>query len=365
MPMVALFLFLSRTPVLKVMVEKQFGLAPVACHLIKWISGSVIVVGGMNTVTGATATVQLLEGYNNTTGYVGEYFRLSFASTQYTVGSYKLGGAAPSGLALSPNVNEFGVGTVDGYPTKAGVYNLDIYAYKEKDRTGDSTLLALTVFIKERGPNIKKQPLSASIPWGTSHGLELVLESSGTATFQWRKDGVDIPGATTSTHNISEATSISAGLYDVAVTQDGITVTSSPASIAVMASGMQVWKESAFPDPFDPKTEPEQDPDKDGLINLVEFAVGTDPLEPSVAQLPTVRRERSVFGDYVVYTFARNPLAEGIVIGAEYSESLGSPVWGQVVNYANGFIVEDSNSAFVVKVPSEAKCFIRFKVSDS
>ena len=135
--MFALLVFLSRSPVLKMLVERQFGLAPKSAHLLKWITGSSAIVGAVNTVTGATASVQPLAGYDDTTGTLGDYFRLSFASTDYVVGSYRLGGAAPPGLALSPTVNEFGVGTIDGIPTKKGVYNVDIWAYEEDNQTGD------------------------------------------------------------------------------------------------------------------------------------------------------------------------------------------------------------------------------------
>lgn len=347
------------------MAERLFSCAPRLGHAVQWFTGSAIMVGGMNTVTGATASVGLLEGYNETTGYVGEYFRLSFASTEYTVGSYRLGGAAPPGLTLSPEVNEYGVGTIDGTPLQAGVYNVDIYAYKNENQTGDSTLLAITVYILEPGPDIEDHPASANLPWGSSHRLEVVIGQAEGASFQWRKNGEDIPGATGPAYQIAQATSSDTGVYEVVITQDDVSLTSEAASVTVQSSGYHVWKETAFPDPFNDLTGGTEDPDWDGLINLVEFAVGTNPLEPTAIQLPAVSREHSVLGDYVVYSYRRNSLSSGVTVSAEYTDQLNSPDWRPIVNYANGMMVEQTETAFIVKVPSEAACFVRFRISES
>jgi hypothetical protein len=365
LPAFALMVFLSRSPVLKMLVEKQFSLAPRAAHLLKWITGTTAMVGSVDSVTGATATVKLLPGYDDTTGILGEYFRLSFASTDYVVGSYRLGGAAPPGLALSPIVNEFGVGTIDGVPTRKGVYNVDIWAYKENNQTGDSTLLAITVRIVEKGPNITKHPQSVSLPWGSALNLDVSIQQPIGATYQWRKDGTGIPGATLPNYQASQVTTEYEGLYDVQITQDGLTVLSNSASVSIMASGIQLWKESEFADPFDQSTDALNDPDLDGLINLVEYAIGTDPLAATVIQLPAVSREQSILGDYVVYTYRKNPAASDITITAEYSDALRSENWTQLFNLQNGILIEENQSSYVVKVPKEEACFVRFRISDS
>ena len=364
-PVIALMVLLSRAPVLKVLLEKNSNLLPRASFLIKWMSGGAAVVGGVNTVTGATASVQLLEGYDNTTAYVGEYFRLSFASTDYVVKSYRLGGVAPEGLSLSPVVTEFGVGTIDGIPTKKGVHNLDIWAYEEPGQTGDSTLLAITVYIREKGPNISSQPQGVSAAWGSAFNLEVGLQDSNGAKYQWRKDGVEIPGATTATYNVLTATSIDEGLFDVQITKDGTTVTSEPASVSILSSGMQRWKEVAFENPFSVETEAQLDPDLDGLINLIEYAIGTDPMSPTVLQLPKVSFEQVLSNRYVVYTYIKNPDAIDVSISAEYTDELANPTWIPITDFLNGIRIENTSNAFVVKVPRETACFVRFVFAES
>ena len=363
LPLWTLVLLLQRTPVIKLLVDKQFSSAPRAAHLLKWLTGVGVTVGGLNTVTGATASVKLLEGFDNTQGTLGEYFRLSFASTAYTVGSYRLGANPPPGLTLSPTVNEFGVGTIDGIPTRAGIYNVDIHAYENDNHTGDSTLLAITVYILEKGPNITDQPNGVSLQWGTPLNLSVSLRSAEGATFQWQKDGVNIVGATVSTYQLSQATSQHEGVYTVQVTKDGITVSSDPASVSVMATGIQRWKEEAFNDPFGPSTDAQLDPDLDGLSNFIEYAIGSDPEVPNTAQMPVMGRENRFGIDYVAYSYPKNPNATDVSIDAEYVDRLGEVSWTQVVNLQNGILLEDTPDALKVLVPVETVCFVRFKLS--
>ena len=365
LPVYALVILLSRSPAVKMILEKNLNLLPRASFLLKWVTGSAVTVGGMNSVTGATASVQLLEGYDNTTAHVGEYFRLSFASSDYVVKSYRIGGTLPDGLSLDPEVSQFGVGTIDGTPTKAGVHNIDIWAYEEPNNQGDSTLLAITVYIREKGPNISSQPQSISTAWGSAFNLEIELQDDSGATYQWRKDGVAIPGATTASLSVNQATSMDEGLYDVEVTKDDTTVTSDAASVSITASDYQRWNETAFVDPFSLDTDPQLDPDKDGLINLIEYAIGTDPLSPTVVQLPQVGFQQVLSNQYVVYRYQKNPEAGGVSISAEYTDELASPTWIPITDFLNGIRIEDTTDFFVVKVPRETACFVRFVIAES
>jgi len=365
LPVYALALLLSRAPALKFLITKHTGLIPKMSHLLKCATGTTVTVGAVNAVTGATASVKLLEGYDNTTGYLGEYFRLSFASSDYVVGSYRLGSSAPEGLALSPIVSEFGVGTIDGIPTKAGVYNLDIWAYEDKNLQGDSTLLAITLYIREKGASITSQPTGVNTPWGSSFELEVELQDDSGAEYQWRKDGQDILGATNSMYSVFQSTSLDEGDYDVVIAKDGASITSDTASVTIAASDLERWKESVFENPFSSETDSQLDPDLDGLINLVEYAIGTDPMVATAVQLPQVGYERLIADSYVVYSYAKNPQAGDVSISAEYTDDLANANWIPIVDFLNGIRVVDTTDAFTVKVPQEVACFVRFVFTES
>jgi hypothetical protein len=71
-------------------------------------------------------------------------------------------------------------------------------------------------FTLNAGPAITEQPKDASACTGA---VELSVVASGNGLkYQWRRNGVVVPGANTSTYRIAEVNAASAGRYDVVVT---------------------------------------------------------------------------------------------------------------------------------------------------
>ncbi len=58
-----------------------------------------------------------------------------------------------------------------------------------------------------------------------------------------------------------------------------------------MADAYWLWANALFEDPAAATALPLADPDEDGILNLMEYALGLGPLTASVAGLPQVRRE--------------------------------------------------------------------------
>lgn len=217
---------------------------------------------------------------------------------------------------------------------------MDIHAYEEDDHTGDSTLLALTVYILEKGPTITDQPNNASLQWGSSLSLSVSVQSSDGVTNQWQQNGQDIAGANGADYNVSSVISLDAGLYQVLVSKDGETKTSEPASISVMTNGIEMWKEQKFDDPFGQMA----DPDIDGFNNLFEYLIGSDPGESTTQQIPSVSSEESFLGSFVIYTFPKNLNASNLTINAECSDSLAPAFWTPIFDMLNGIRVIESTS---------------------
>jgi hypothetical protein len=88
---------------------------------------------------------------------------------------------------------------------------------------------ALTV---TAAPVITTQPAAVTVCSGSAANFSVV--ATGTAlTYQWRKDGTDIGGATSATYSIAAATAANAGTYTVRVTSGTCSVTSSGAVLTV------------------------------------------------------------------------------------------------------------------------------------
>jgi hypothetical protein len=82
-------------------------------------------------------------------------------------------------------------------------------------------------------PQITTQPVGATLQKGQVTILEVVAIGSGDITYQWRRDGEDIGGATLNRLQVVASGPVSGGSYDVVVTSSFGRVTSSPAVVTL------------------------------------------------------------------------------------------------------------------------------------
>lgn len=92
-----------------------------------------------------------------------------------------------------------------------------------------------TLLILGNVPTITTQPAGLSISAGSSATFSVTATGEGTLTYQWKKDGTLIPGATSATYAIASVTSGHAGNYTVAVTNNWGATESTSATLTVTA----------------------------------------------------------------------------------------------------------------------------------
>jgi M6 family metalloprotease-like protein len=97
--------------------------------------------------------------------------------------------------------------------------------------TNSNGSLALT----GTGAFVLTQPESTTVASGSSTSLNVTVSAVGAATYQWRKDGSAIGGATDATLTLANPNPTDAGFYDVVVTTPTNATTSMPARLAVVA----------------------------------------------------------------------------------------------------------------------------------
>jgi hypothetical protein len=96
-----------------------------------------------------------------------------------------------------------------------------------------SSAAALTVTSTNSAPAITAQPVAQSVAVGASVTLTVTASGSGTLSYQWRKGGVAISGATASSYTIAGVASGDAGSYDVVVTNANGSITSNAVALNV------------------------------------------------------------------------------------------------------------------------------------
>lgn len=140
--------------------------------------------------------------------------------------SYTLGGTIPTGLSINTST-----GLISGTVTQTGTYTMSVTA---TNGSGSATgALVLTVNAR---PTITGQPQSASVAIGGSVVLSVTATGTPTLTYQWRKNGTAIAGATTTLLTLVNFQVGDAGSYSVDVTNASGTTSSQAAAIGIAAT---------------------------------------------------------------------------------------------------------------------------------
>ena len=84
-------------------------------------------------------------------------------------------------------------------------------------------------------PQVATQPASASLCPGAAYELKIEVSGEG-LSYQWRKDGIPISGATTAVYTIAAASASDVGSYDVQISNACASSVSEAAAISVSAA---------------------------------------------------------------------------------------------------------------------------------
>lgn len=96
--------------------------------------------------------------------------------------------------------------------------------------------------IIHNNPIIQNNPTSQTLIRGASTQFNVVATGSGTLSYQWQKDGIDIPGATSSSFSLASAQPWHIGDYRVKITNPAGTVTSQVATLTLNGVVSDLWR---------------------------------------------------------------------------------------------------------------------------
>ena len=212
--------------------------------VFKWAAGAVALLGSFHAVSGASAKITGMVKYvgttpvgsptNNAVEPVNEPFK--YRITVANAGSdhkkdYFNCIPVPPGLTINTNIG--GTGYITGTPTTVGVYPVTLYAGNTsypKPVTYDATI---TITAVGTPPAITTQPASQTVTAGANVTFTVAATGTDPLSYQWRKDGADLGGATGATLTRNSVTASDAGNYTVVVSNVAGSVASSAATLTV------------------------------------------------------------------------------------------------------------------------------------
>lgn len=152
------------------------------------------------------------------------------------------GGSSPLGYQWSRSLDAGATFTDIAGATSAS-YTLSSVALADDGRyrvtitnTQGTVTSPAAVLAVQQGPSITTQPQGGSIVPGGSITLSVVASGTPAPTYQWKKNGVNLSGATSASYAITNATGADTGSYTVVVANAVGSVTSSAAAVAVVSS---------------------------------------------------------------------------------------------------------------------------------
>lgn len=187
------------------------------------------------TVKAAPVITQQPMGAAFTTGGYYQLYVEAQGSGTLTYQWKKNGVALPQGGTGYYGQDSSNLSFNPALPDAGGTYSCDVTNPYGTTTSNDAVV---TVTANVNGPTITTQPSSVSVSVGapTSFSVSATSALGGPLTYQWRKNGVNISAANSSTFVIASASSSDAADYSVAVTNNWATVNSSPATLTVLSS---------------------------------------------------------------------------------------------------------------------------------
>ncbi len=218
--------------------------------------------------------------------------------------------------------------------------------------TVSSAPIALTV-IAAGGVVINEQPLGGSVLLGSPYAFSVGVGDTAPVSYQWRKGGVPITGATASTYALAAVQTADVGCYDVLVRNAAGVVNSVPAFLG-LASAVSL-------EPYQWTTlagSPGVSGTADGSGGDARFNVPVGIALSASGTLYVSDSENSVIRKVtaggVVTTFAGVMGTPGILDGAALTARFDSPQ-GIALDPSGNLFVADSNNNVVRKISAQGQ----------
>jgi hypothetical protein len=240
LPSALLILILQRTPVVKI--ASLVHEIVVAVPLGSVLRSAVAVTAGLSVHSLAGATELAPSVPSPLAATVGNSVSVGFSitGTESPPERWNVSGSFPPGLSFGGVTSGVVQGAnilLSGTPTTAGSYSINLQAVD--DVGGNSSIFPYAINVTSAtpvAPAFTTHPQNQSATVGTNVSFTSVASGSPAPTYQWRKDAVNIPGATSANLALNNVQLDAAAIYTVVATNSAGSATSNGATLTVTAA---------------------------------------------------------------------------------------------------------------------------------
>ncbi len=231
LPSLFVALFLQFSPLARTIQPALSGLLQPIAILLRLASAASAVAGGSHALA-AVSGLQSASPVKATNGLPFSY-QIQISSAEYgPAQSYSVDPLTPlpTGIVFDSKV----LGTLKGTPNVAtvGPKVITVIGWEFATTSGHNLSVSLTINVIAGAPIITADPLSPTVTEGNNAILSVSVKSDGTTpTYQWIKDGVDIPGQTNPSIQFTPAKLSDKGSYTCRVRSSGGLSTTSKAGV--------------------------------------------------------------------------------------------------------------------------------------
>jgi hypothetical protein len=240
LPSALLILILQRTPVVKIATFVQEMV--VAVPLGSVLRSAVAVTAGLSvhSLAGATELAPSIPSPLAATVGTPVSVGFSITGTESPPERWNISGSVPPGLSFGGATSGTVQGStilLSGTPTTVGSYSINLQAVD--DVGGNSSIFPYAVNVTSPtpvAPTFTTHPQSQSATVGGNVSFTSVASGSPAPTYQWKKDGANIGGATSANLALTNVQLDAAAIYTVVATNSAGSATSNAATLTVTAA---------------------------------------------------------------------------------------------------------------------------------
>lgn len=222
---------------MRLAVAESVGAAAPLMTVLRWLVGVSSVAGAFHAVSAASGMVVTQGGATvtsakGTSGVVLSGVRVTMFSQFGSPRSFTF-------IGLPPGLNGSAQGVITGIPTTPGSYSVTAFGWELPNASGNLFAASLPFTIAAGVPDppvISVPPANQTLAAGAALSLSVTVTGSG-LTYQWRKDGADIPGpaGTAAVYTVGSVQLVDAGRYTVVVSNAGGSAESAGAVVTVVS----------------------------------------------------------------------------------------------------------------------------------